>query len=1356
MKKLLLWALILSSAPGFAAILSGPSAKNYHPQASEVRTDDRNGNILYVQFDPMTPLMFTGNGDQVKTILKGGSGDSWKLVRNDRDEIGMDHSRYQQYFRQVPVYTGEYIMHSSAGRLVSMNGQFFSGLNVNTTPAISEKSAASFAVAAVPAVKYLWQESLAEQRILSGDDNGYAYPKGELVIVPQTLSSAKGQNELAYRYDVYATNPHQRYTVFVSAADGHLILKESRICNTVATGTGNLKYSGTQSFITDQVTPTSFRLRDATRGSGVETYNLLNGTNYSAAVDFTDADNNWTSTLNQDNAALDAHWGAEKTYDYYLNVHSRNSFDNTGGAIKSYVHYSVSYNNAFWNGSVMTYGDGDGSQFSPLTELDIVGHEISHGVTERSSALVYLNESGALNESFSDIFGISVDFNARPGTANWMIGDQSYTPSVSGDALRFMNNPNAGGQPDTYKGSQWYTGTLDNGGVHTNSGVQNLWFYLLSQGGSGTNDNGFAYSVAGITINKARLIAYRNNTFYLTSGSQYADAAFYAVKAATDLYGVCSPEAVSTKNAWEAVGLMGLSLNTNADVQVLATPCTGGALQLSATGGSTFQWTGPNGFTSNLQNPVINNLSAVNNGTYRCTITAAAGCTGKDSALVSVVAPPSLTVTGSAAICPGASTPLLATAAAAGQGQNSATSTAVVSVPDNNPNGATASITINGSTVANAIQSITIDSLTHTWDGDMTFILIAPNGSQVTLASAVGGSGQNFLHTRFVPSGATAINNGVAPFTGNFTPAQPFSGLSGTANGVWKLKMVDAGPNDLGVLYKWSLVLPGNTIASYAWTPAATLNNPSVNNPVATPGSTTTYGVVVTDAQGCTASGNAIVTVKQIEFTATVNHVGCNGGNTGSIQLNITGGSAPYQTSWSNGATGSTISNLTAGAYTATITDAGGCTRTGVVTVAEPALLTLTISKVNPGCGQSTGSLTANVTGGVSPYTYMWSNGVTTPTASGLTAGTYTVIVTDANGCSVSLSSTLTSSGNLPGTPGSITGPKTAVCANTTVAYTSSAVTGATSYLWTPPSGATVSSGQGTRFAQITFPAGFVSGNLSVAAVNACGPGNSRTVALKSIPGTPGSVMGNYTNLCGATNVAYSIPAAVTGATSYNWTTPSYANIVSGQGTTSILVNYQSVPATAGQVCVTADNACGSSASRCRTGITTSPAKPAAITGPASVCKNQAGVQYSTVLQPNVTFTWTVPTGAVVTSGQGTSQITVTFGTTSGSVKVKGTNACGVTSLTTLNVAMPCRIEDAKSFAAEVTPNPSNGNASLIITGNPGRYTVEISNVLGQQLFSGVGTDDEFAIPAQNFKAGLYLVKISTADTQRTLRMIIE
>ena len=152
-------------------------------------------------------------------------------------------------------------------------------------------------------------------------------------------------------------------------------------------------------------------------------------------------------------------------------MHGRNGIDGSGGPgstvsingttslITSAVHYSTNYNNAFWNGQYMTYGDGDGTTFTPLVTLDIAGHEMTHGITERTAGLVYSGESGALNESMSDVFGAMVERSVQGESANtWKIGEQTYTPNTAGDALRYLDNPHlasnggftADGDPDHY------------------------------------------------------------------------------------------------------------------------------------------------------------------------------------------------------------------------------------------------------------------------------------------------------------------------------------------------------------------------------------------------------------------------------------------------------------------------------------------------------------------------------------------------------------------------------------------------------------------------------------------------------------------------------------------------------------------------------------------------------------------------------------------------------------------------------------------------------------------------------------------------------------------------------------------
>ncbi|NBQ49007.1 MAG: M4 family peptidase, partial [Sphingobacteriia bacterium] len=313
-------------------------------------------------------------------------------------------------------------------------------------------------------------------------------------------------------------------------------------------GTAATKYSGTQT-ITCDLANNQHTLRETARGLGVETYNLFNTMNY-ALNNFTSTTSTWSlSTFDQ--GALDAHWGAERTYDYFLNIHNRNSINNAGFKLLSFVHYGTNYQNAFWDGQRMTYGDGGGS-YKIFTALDVCGHEISHGLTSNTSNLMYQNESGALNESYSDIFGASIENFARPSNWNWKIGEDLTN---SGNGLRTMANPNQFGDPDTYGGTSWYTGTADNGGVHTNSGVSNYWYYLLTQGGSGTNDIGNTFSVTGIGFNSASRIAFRALTVYYTPTTNYATARLLSIQAAKDLFGDCSNETIQTINAWHAVGI---------------------------------------------------------------------------------------------------------------------------------------------------------------------------------------------------------------------------------------------------------------------------------------------------------------------------------------------------------------------------------------------------------------------------------------------------------------------------------------------------------------------------------------------------------------------------------------------------------------------------------------------------------------------------------------------------------------------------------------------------------------------------------------------------------------------------------
>jgi Zn-dependent metalloprotease len=297
----------------------------------------------------------------------------------------------------------------------------------------------------------------------------------------------------------------------------------------------------------------NYRLRESGRGAGIATFDVQNQTAYQLSTDFVDADSNFTDA--NDQAGVSTHWAAEATYDYYLTRHGRNSYDDAGARILSYAHYGENFVNAFWGGTRMTFGDGDGTNYGPLVSLDVVGHEFTHGVTEFSSGLIYQGESGALNESFSDIFGALVEFFIEGSNGDWLVGEDF---ALSAPPFRSMEDPNSRNDPDTYSGNFWApTGPNDpdNGGVHTNSGVQNYFFYLLSEGGSGVNDNGDAYSVTGIGIAEAAQIAYRNLTVYLMPASDYPDARLASINSAIDLFGQGSNQVQAVTNAWYAVGV---------------------------------------------------------------------------------------------------------------------------------------------------------------------------------------------------------------------------------------------------------------------------------------------------------------------------------------------------------------------------------------------------------------------------------------------------------------------------------------------------------------------------------------------------------------------------------------------------------------------------------------------------------------------------------------------------------------------------------------------------------------------------------------------------------------------------------
>lgn len=626
MKKSLLILLAFLSVSSFsnAQEYFNSDAEKYIRGAAHLRYTSFSELPDYVKMKPGNEIPLSSFELWInKVLFENDKSVMFSAFQTNKDELGFTHQRYRQNYKGLPVQGAVLNAHSLNGRVVSFNGRLAGFSTRDYSISLNEQNALQLALNHINAETYKWEIEEEEKHIHDHSDWETYYPKGELVWIAANGDYKKGMRK-AWKFDIYAHKPLYRAEIYVDAENGNILFENNLIHTADVNGTASTGYSGTQTIVADSFNG-SYRLREAGR-SGVQTYDMNTGTNYGNSVDFTDANNVWNNVnANLDQYATDAHWGAEMTYDYFLNEHNRNSVNGSGMIMRSYVHYDNNYFNAFWDGQRVTYGDGDND--NPLVSLDICGHEFTHGVTGFSAGLVYQNESGALNESFSDIFGAAIEFYTTPGSADWLMGEDI------GATLRSMSNPNTYGDPDTYNGNNWYTGTGDNGGVHTNSGVQNHWFYRLTVGGSGTNDIGNAFNVTAIGITDASKIAYRNLTVYLGSNSDYADARFYAIQSAIDLFGACTQQVISTTNAWYAVGVGGV-FNATVTADFTAGLTAGCSVPFTviftnqSTNAGNFTWDFGDGGTSTATNP---SHTYTTFGTYNVTLTANGSSCGNDT-----------------------------------------------------------------------------------------------------------------------------------------------------------------------------------------------------------------------------------------------------------------------------------------------------------------------------------------------------------------------------------------------------------------------------------------------------------------------------------------------------------------------------------------------------------------------------------------------------------------------------------------------------------------------------------------------------------------------------------------------------
>jgi len=488
-----------------------------------------------------------------KKVFELGSDDALELKFNYIDNLGIKHYEYLQAYKGIPVEGAILLIHEKKQLVNSANGNFVKNLNLNVNPEISPEEAVENALLQLNATEYAWQNENYESMLKQAKQNTQAsfYPQPELVIFDPAYSTSPELYKLAYKFDVYALKPLLRKWFYVDAHTGAILKSIDKIhnCNHHQ-ASGSTNYSGTVSFSTCGENGT-LSLKSE-KNCHIEIFNA-NKTDLSLPINFETNSNQF----NNAHSAIEVFWTLQNAYNYIDSTFSFEGVNNSDLPVYSWVNFKENFNNAFWNGSWLSFGQGDGTNYGPFTSPDIVAHEYLHYITDYSANLSYYGESGALNESFSDIFGEVIEKQVY-GTNDWIIGkDVVITPGKTG--MRSMMNPTSSQmitqQPATYQGPYWYTGFADNGGVHINSGVQNHWFYLLSEGDSITNFEGNYFEIEGIGIEKAAAIAYRNLTVYLTENATYLDAYYGSIQAAIDLFNANSNEVAQTKAAWCAVNI---------------------------------------------------------------------------------------------------------------------------------------------------------------------------------------------------------------------------------------------------------------------------------------------------------------------------------------------------------------------------------------------------------------------------------------------------------------------------------------------------------------------------------------------------------------------------------------------------------------------------------------------------------------------------------------------------------------------------------------------------------------------------------------------------------------------------------
>ena len=564
------FVLLLALAFSFQSVPSVMASSGRATQVDEIRTgyNHRTGMLSFLGTDPQRPISIDAAEapgllpeERAKAMISSYANQFG--LRNAKQELsltstnvlgGREVTRFQQTYQGIPVMGGELIVDRSltTGGLISINGEISPNLKLDTTPSISAKDAQQTALAMIAKWNQLDQDKLTVS-------------DAELTIYDPRLIAPEGETPvLAWRLEVSAKDSSTplRELVLVEAQHGRIALHFNQIDTFWKMAPGEKVRPLNTAPSTTQPVP-----QNASPGTTYKTYTAGGSTSLPGTLLCTNSSPTICAGVT-DSDAVAAHRYAAQTDNFYYSEHGRRSIDNNSMPIVSTVHYGVGYQNAFWNGSQMVYGDG----FSQAD--DVVGHELTHGVTERESGLFYYYQSGAINESLSDVWGELLDQSNGWGTdtaaVRWLMGED--VPGFG--AIRNMKNPPAFGDPDAVTSPYYFTDWWDNGGVHFNSGVNNKAAYLLVDGGTFRGR-----TVTALGSHKTLDIYYEAQTNLLTSGADYYDLYFALYQACLNLVGtggITSSNCQEVRDATNAVAMAAQPIS-NSNFNTDAPKCTNGS-----------------------------------------------------------------------------------------------------------------------------------------------------------------------------------------------------------------------------------------------------------------------------------------------------------------------------------------------------------------------------------------------------------------------------------------------------------------------------------------------------------------------------------------------------------------------------------------------------------------------------------------------------------------------------------------------------------------------------------------------------------------------------------------------------------